>query len=64
MEEKQNIDGLNDRIAHVVIIGGGTAGWMTAAALSHKFQASGLDIILIESEPSELVKQLSPISGF
>jgi tryptophan 7-halogenase len=36
-------------INRLVIVGGGTAGWMAAAALSYKFAASGLDITLIES---------------
>jgi tryptophan halogenase len=34
----------------VCILGGGTAGWMTAAALSNKFKVLGLEIRLIESD--------------
>jgi len=37
-------------IEHVVIAGGGTAGWMTAAALSRAFSGSPLKITLVESE--------------
>ena len=38
------------KIQHVVIVGGGTAGWMTAAALAHAFRgSSGRRITLIES---------------
>ncbi|WP_111979956.1 tryptophan halogenase family protein [Algibacillus agarilyticus] len=37
-------------IKKVVILGGGTAGWMTAAALSHHLNASKTQITLIESE--------------
>ena len=36
-------------IRRVVIAGGGTAGWMSAAALSHQFHGI-LDIVLVESE--------------
>jgi len=44
-------DGDNqDRLRSVVIIGGGTAGWMTAAGLSSMLGQTGLEITLIESE--------------
>ena len=33
----------------VVIIGGGTAGWMTAASLAHRLQRLGVSITLVES---------------
>lgn len=35
---------------HVVIVGGGTAGWITAAGLSRLYSQTGLRITLIESE--------------
>ncbi len=38
-----------DRIRRVVILGGGTAGWMTAAALSRSF-GRAVDVTLLESE--------------
>ena len=37
-------------IQKLIIAGGGTAGWMTAAAFCHLFQDSQLQITLIESE--------------
>ncbi|MEP3226144.1 MAG: tryptophan halogenase family protein [Parasphingorhabdus sp.] len=37
-------------IDRIVIVGGGTAGWMTAAALSNIFRGSNMQIDLIESE--------------
>ena len=33
-----------------MIVGGGTAGWMTAAGLSHVFRNSGISIELVESD--------------
>ncbi len=38
-----------DAIRSVVIVGGGTAGWMTAAALAHAMP-HGLSITLVESD--------------
>jgi tryptophan halogenase len=37
------------RIQKLVIVGGGTAGWMAAAALRRHFQGGPLDITLVES---------------
>lgn len=37
-------------IKHVAVVGGGTAGWMCAAALSHVFKRHNLKVTLIESE--------------
>ncbi|MBC6905383.1 tryptophan 7-halogenase [Saccharophagus sp. K07] len=37
-------------IQKLVIVGGGTAGWMTAAAFCHLFQDSPLQITLVESD--------------
>ncbi len=37
-------------IKNIVIVGGGTAGWMSAAALSHFFKAQNVSIHLVESE--------------
>jgi tryptophan halogenase len=39
----------NDRIKNVVIVGGGTSGWMTAAALAKVF-GQRINVRLIESE--------------
>lgn len=40
----------SDKINNIVIVGGGTAGWMTAAALVNIFENSDCKIQLIESE--------------
>jgi tryptophan halogenase len=37
-------------IARIVILGGGTAGWMTAAALSKALEGTGTTIVLVESD--------------
>jgi tryptophan halogenase len=38
------------QIGSVLIVGGGTAGWMTAAALAHKLKRTGIAVSLVESE--------------
>ncbi len=38
------------RLKRIIIAGGGTAGWMTAAGLSRLIRPLGLDIILVESK--------------
>lgn len=40
----------DNRVKRVLIVGGGTAGWMTAAALPNAFRASELSVELVESE--------------
>ncbi|WP_294318150.1 tryptophan halogenase family protein [uncultured Sphingomonas sp.] len=40
----------SDRIASVCIVGGGTAGWMTAAALANRLAGLNVAVRLIESE--------------
>lgn len=37
-------------IEHIVIVGGGTAGWMTAAAMCHIFEHTSLKVTLVESD--------------
>ncbi len=40
---------MNKQVNSIVIVGGGTAGWMTAAALSKHFQNTHISIKLVES---------------
>jgi tryptophan halogenase len=42
--------GSDTAISRVVVVGGGTAGWMTAAALSNKLKGLPISVRLIESE--------------
>lgn len=37
------------RLSRIVILGGGTAGWMTAASLAHHYRNTPIEITLIES---------------
>ena len=36
-------------VNHIIIVGGGTAGWMTAASLSKHFRKTSINITLVES---------------
>ncbi|MBT0585902.1 tryptophan halogenase family protein [Alteromonas oceanisediminis] len=38
------------RIQHVVILGGGTAGWLSAAVLSHTLRHRSIQVTLVESD--------------
>lgn len=48
--ERFRVDMQDRPIENIVIVGGGTAGWMTAAALSHMLSGQKFAIQLIESE--------------
>ena len=41
---------MTQRLKEIVIVGGGSAGWMTAAALSSLISGSDVSITLIESD--------------
>ena len=43
------VKSMSQPVRSVLIIGGGTAGWMTAASLSHRLQRLGVSITLVES---------------
>ncbi len=45
-----DISAVEDVVKRVVIIGGGTAGWMTAAGLATMLGKAGISITLVESE--------------
>jgi len=45
----RDVSQMNKQIASIVIVGGGTAGWMTAAAVSKHFQSKNISVKLIES---------------
>jgi len=57
-----------DAIQHVVIFGGGAAGWMSAAALSRYAERSGVRVTLIESDEIGIVgvgeATIPPINQF
>lgn len=41
---------MTDHIKKIIIVGGGTAGWMAAATLAHMLEGMNCEIMLIESE--------------
>jgi tryptophan halogenase len=45
----RGVDAQSKPVRSVVIVGGGTAGWMCAASLAHRFQRLGVSITLVES---------------
>ena len=47
--KQNNNDAQSTPVRSVVIVGGGTAGWMTAASLAHRLQRLGVTITLVES---------------
>ena len=48
--QKRKETGVSMNIEKICILGGGTAGWMTAAALSNKFKTLDINIELVESD--------------
>jgi tryptophan halogenase len=49
VSKAQNPDATTAPVRSVVIVGGGTAGWMTAASLAHRLNRLGTRITLVES---------------
>ena len=42
---------MKDSMKSIVILGGGTAGWIAANLMAKHWQDQGLDITLVESRP-------------
>ncbi|MCX2802424.1 tryptophan 7-halogenase [Microbulbifer thermotolerans] len=47
MKDKFDLD---DRIRHIVVVGGGSTGWIAAAVLAHQFKPDVCKVTLVESE--------------
>ena len=40
---------MSARAQHVIVLGGGTAGWMAACLIAHRWNASGTTVTVVES---------------